>query len=269
MSCQPVVSIEESTGMLEQKPVVVVPRGWFKTSEAAELAGYCVKRVQELACAGCIRAVKIGGEWLVHKDDLLEHHATAKPGPKPKRQRGTKAITRNPDRSHTDAGRSSLIKGEGTSRVAAQEPIVIVPTGWLRTPKAAELAECSTGRVRQLALSGRIRAVKIGYKWLVHTDDLLAYRATAKPGRKSAKHQRARPIVFRQSHCLWCGTELEHKATGRPREFCSDKCRVSYWRAEKWVPAGDLELPRDLGFPAETVPYTICPDGVAVEHVKA
>jgi excisionase family DNA binding protein len=219
--------------MIEQEPIVVVPRGWFKTSEAAELAGYCVKRVQELACAGCIRAVKIGGEWLVHKDGLLEYRATAKPGPKPKNQRGPRAITRDFDRSQADAGRPLLIKGEGTSGVAGQEPIVIVPSGWLRTPKAAELAECTTGRVRQLALAGLIRAVKIGDEWLVHKDDLLEYRATAKPGPKPKKQQRAKTVVFRPSHCLWCGTELERRATGRPRKFCSDRCRTSCWRAKK------------------------------------
>jgi excisionase family DNA binding protein len=219
--------------MIEQEPAVIVPRGWFKTSKAAELAGYGVKRVQELARAGCIRAVKIGGEWLVHKGDLLEHHATAKPGPKPKKQRGTKAITRDFDRIQADAGRSLLIEGERATGVAAQKPIVTIPSGWLRTPKAAELAECSMGRVRQLALAESIRAVKIGHKWLVHKDDLLKYRATAKPGPKPKNQQRAKPIVFRQNHCRWCGTELERKATGRPRKFCSDRCRMSYWRAKK------------------------------------
>jgi excisionase family DNA binding protein len=219
--------------MIEQEPAVIVPRGWFKTSEVAELAGYGVKRVQELARAGCIRAIKIGGEWLIHKDDLLENHATAKPGPRPTNQRGTKAIIRDFDRSQADAGRSLLIEGEGAIGMADQEPIVIIPGDWLRTPEAAKLAACTTGRVRQLALAGLIRAVKIGGEWLIHKDDLLRYRATAKPGPKPKKQQRAKPIVFRQNHCLWCGAELERKATGRPRKFCSDRCRMSYWRAKK------------------------------------
>ena len=254
--------------MIEQEPVVVVPRGWFKTSEAAELAGYHVIRVRQLARAGRIRAVKIGHEWLVHKDDLLEYRAAAKPGPKPKKQRGTKAIIHSLGGGRADAGRSLLIKGEGTTGVAGQEPIVIIPSGWLRTPEAAELAECSTGRVRQLALAGRIRAVKTGGEWLVHKDDLLEHHATAKPGPKPKKQRRTETIIFRQSHCLWCSTELEHRATGRPRKFCSDKCRVSYWRAEKWVLTDDPELLRGLGFPVGMVPYTIDSDGLVMEYVK-
>lgn len=30
-------------------------------------------------------------------------------------------------------------------------------------------------------------------------------------------------------HCLSCGTKLDHKLVGRPKKFCSDKCRRSHW----------------------------------------
>ena len=30
--------------------------------------------------------------------------------------------------------------------------------------------------------------------------------------------------------CQNCGADLHHKATGRPRKFCSDECRRSWWK---------------------------------------
>lgn len=157
-----------------------------------------------------------------------------------------------------------------------QEPIIIIPNGWTTTSEAAKLVGYSTGRVRQLALAGRIRAVKLGRQWLVHEDSLLEYRATAKPGPKPKKEQGLQKTIRRQVHCLWCGTELEHSVPGRPRRFCSDKCRVYYWRAVKQqieacadgALAGDSQLLKDLGFPIEMASYTINPDGAATKCAK-
>lgn len=33
--------------------------------------------------------------------------------------------------------------------------------------------------------------------------------------------------------CAFCGAELEQSSTGRPRKFCSDLCRRSYWRIHR------------------------------------
>ena len=33
--------------------------------------------------------------------------------------------------------------------------------------------------------------------------------------------------------CAFCGAELEQPSTGRPRRFCSDLCRRSYWRMHR------------------------------------
>ena len=38
---------------------------------------------------------------------------------------------------------------------------------------------------------------------------------------------------YLQTHCVNCGDALEHKATGRPRRFCSARCRVAHRRAMK------------------------------------
>ena len=33
--------------------------------------------------------------------------------------------------------------------------------------------------------------------------------------------------------CAFCGAELEQPSTGRPRRFCSELCRRSYWRIHR------------------------------------
>ncbi|WP_261309274.1 helix-turn-helix domain-containing protein [Streptococcus uberis] len=31
-------------------------------------------------------------------------------------------------------------------------------------------------------------------------------------------------------YCLTCDTKLDHKLVGRPKKFCSDRCRAIWWR---------------------------------------
>ena len=71
--------------------------------------------------------------------------------------------------------------------------------------------------------------------------------------------------VHRQVHCLWCGRELRHQATGRPRETCSTRCRVALNRARKQYAiacvdaalAGEPEPARDFGYPIEIRHYDV------------
>ena len=39
-------------------------------------------------------------------------------------------------------------------------------------------------------------------------------------------------MSMRIPRCLNCGGHLEQKASGRPRKFCSDRCRVAHKRRE-------------------------------------
>lgn len=72
-------------------------------------------------------------------------------------------------------------------------------------------------------------------------------------------------IIHRQVHCRWCGEELEHRPTGRAREFCSDKCRVYHRRAFKRharacvdaALAGKPEPECDFGQPIEIRSYVV------------
>jgi predicted nucleic acid-binding Zn ribbon protein len=39
--------------------------------------------------------------------------------------------------------------------------------------------------------------------------------------------------MTRPTHCLTCGCPLEQQQIGRPRYYCSDKCRVKAYRQRK------------------------------------
>jgi len=42
--------------------------------------------------------------------------------------------------------------------------------------------------------------------------------------------------LYRLAICAHCGKDLEHAATGRPRRFCSARCRVAHLRAmRQWA----------------------------------
>lgn len=80
--------------------------------------------------------------------------------------------------------------------------------------------------------------------------------------------------ISRQTVCRWCGKELEHSATGRPKEYCSAHCRVYFNRAMKEhasacvdaALAGEPEPERDFGYPIEIKGYLIQPDGTTVRE---
>ena len=42
--------------------------------------------------------------------------------------------------------------------------------------------------------------------------------------------------------CPWCGTPVGRNANGRPRKFCSDKCRYDFWNYEKRHKAEKIEM---------------------------
>ena len=63
----------------------VVPEGWISTGEAAELVDYTAEYIRRLAREDRIQAAKVGRDWLINKESLLEHKKTVKPG-RPKEQ---------------------------------------------------------------------------------------------------------------------------------------------------------------------------------------
>ena len=72
-------------------------------------------------------------------------------------------------------------------------------------------------------------------------------------------------VICRQVHCQMCGAELEHVRTGRPRRFCSIRCRVAHYRAAKAhgracveaAQAGQPEPAKDYGQPVEFRHYEV------------
>ena len=51
-----------------------------------------------------------------------------------------------------------------------------------------------------------------------------------------------REIPENSIFCPWCGTAVGRNANGRPRKFCSDKCRYDFWNYEKRHKAEKMEL---------------------------
>lgn len=78
--------------------------------------------------------------------------------------------------------------------------------------------------------------------------------------------------LARQRICYFCGCELQHKATGRARHFCSTRCRMAHRRAvrdhaERCVDAALAHLPeppRDFGYPVRLARYAIVGDRLAL-----
>lgn len=45
-------------------------------------------------------------------------------------------------------------------------------------------------------------------------------------------------MAYEQETCTVCPRVLDHKPTGRPRKFCSGRCRTAYHQAiQRWVTA--------------------------------
>jgi excisionase family DNA binding protein len=60
---------------------------------------------------------------------------------------------------------------------------------WVTTKEAAELADYTPQRVRQLARGGLVEAQKVGRDWLINRRSLLAHKAQAKPGPKPSRRR--------------------------------------------------------------------------------
>jgi excisionase family DNA binding protein len=63
----------------------------------------------------------------------------------------------------------------------------VLKEGWITTEEASKLVDYAPAYIRQLAISGRIEAQKVGRDWLINQDSLLAYKAQVKPGRPKEK----------------------------------------------------------------------------------
>ncbi len=46
--------------------------------------------------------------------------------------------------------------------------------------------------------------------------------------------------------CPWCGRPVTRNHTGRPKKFCSDKCRWAFWKFETRHKAEKLEMEKIL-----------------------
>ena len=56
-------------------------------------------------------------------------------------------------------------------------------------------------------------------------------RAHGMDGYASALTKNIQEQMMLGKACLYCGAELIQPSTGRPKKFCSDKCRREWWKA--------------------------------------
>lgn len=51
----------------------IIEEGWMTVNEAAALAGYTVGHIRHLARAGALLAVRVGRDWLINCEALLQY----------------------------------------------------------------------------------------------------------------------------------------------------------------------------------------------------
>jgi len=61
--------------------------GWLTTHQAQELTGYSTRQLYRLARRGVVYVRRVGPQWIFNQESLQAHQATAKPGPKPGKER--------------------------------------------------------------------------------------------------------------------------------------------------------------------------------------
>lgn len=63
-------------------------------------------------------------------------------------------------------------------------------------------------------------------------------------------------MAYHLETCMVCPRVLLHKPTGRPRKFCSGRCRTAYHRASRrWVTAYVDAIMDDYGPPPHPYPF--------------
>jgi hypothetical protein len=94
---------------------------------------------------------------------------------------------------------------------------------------------------------------------------------------RTSRYYKPVKTISRMASCQWCGAELEHTKTGRPRQFCSPRCRVAYNHAMKrharacveTALAGKPEPPRDFGAPIKYTSFEIDDTGNVTKRARS
>lgn len=60
----------------------------------------------------------------------------------------------------------------------------VIPEGWVDSRQAAEATGYTPEHLSRLARTGKVRAVRVGRDWLIDQEDVLRWRAEARPGPK-------------------------------------------------------------------------------------
>ena len=90
------------------------------------------------------------------------------------------------------------------------------------------MTDLQAAQIRDMRLEG------MGYRAIADalglSRDIVRNRCKAK-GMAGYGTEAARNLQGRDGICLCCGKEATQKRMGRPRKFCSEKCRRQWWKA--------------------------------------
>ncbi len=67
---------------LQRGSMDLLAEGWITLERTQELTGYSEKQLYRLVQSGKVEARKLGKMWLINREALLQHQATARPGRK-------------------------------------------------------------------------------------------------------------------------------------------------------------------------------------------
>uniref|UniRef100_UPI00405673B4 RNA polymerase subunit sigma-70 n=1 Tax=Agathobacter sp. TaxID=2021311 RepID=UPI00405673B4 len=130
------------------------------------------------------------------------------------------------------------------------------PPGGMRTPKQRKMSQCDALTARNVLsahsiLRGKgcgdmteqqakqirkMREQGIGYRSIALTVGLSRdivrnfCKSRGLSGYGPALTKNLQEQVMLGKACLYCGKEIEQPSTGRPKKFCSDKCRREWWK---------------------------------------
>ncbi len=134
----------------------------ISSTRAAQLSGYSQDYVGQLCRNGSIDCRRVLGEWRVNLESLLAYKKRFNPDFKP-----AKSIE---EVSNTDAGAITAVK-DGHTEIFTKKGVEYVSSA-----KASQLTGYTQDYVGQLARSDVLQAQKVGRKWFVNKEELLAHK---------------------------------------------------------------------------------------------
>lgn len=119
------------------------------------------------------------------------------------------------------------------------------------------MTEAQAEQITQMRMKG------IGYKSIatvvgLSRDIVRNYcKAHNMTGYTSALTKNVQMMIEKGDACLYCGGNIVKAGTGRPKKFCSEKCRRNWWKAHPEAAKRREDAARRLVCPKCGKPFTV------------